>query len=269
MIPPASPDTLSAMGQTSGRISRGFGQLRNAPATWQLCRILVMVQAIPVIWNLIVHPGSNVPDKLSQAQTLLGLNTLNFLAGDFWQPFTYALIHANWLHLIANAATIVLLGCKIENITGQKTFRLVAILAVLCGGLLFLFLTPYSDPDAATLVGSSAICFAFLVLLTTLSPESRFIPVFISGKSLGIGIILANLILALLNPDLPTGPLARLGSQLSDSPFPDIFKVSHACHLGGSLAGYVAGKYLLRPRVSIKSLRRAREKRERKALQKG
>jgi membrane associated rhomboid family serine protease len=269
MIPPASPDTLSAMGRTSGRICRGFRQLRNAPATWQLVRTLVIIQAVPVIWNLIIPPGANSPDKLSQAQTLLGLKTSNFLAGDFWQPFTYALIHGNRLHLIVNAAAIVLLGCKIEHIVGKQTVRLVALLAALAGGLLFLLLTPYSNPDLETLVGSSAICLAFLVLLTTLAPESRFLPVFVSGKSLGIGIILANLVFTLLNPELPTGPLARFGAHLSENLFPGLFKVSHACHLGGALVGYISGKYLLRPRVTIESLRHAREKRERKTLPKG
>ena len=269
MIPPASPDTLSAMGRTSGRISRGFRQLRNAPATWQLIRMLIIIQATPVIWDLVFPPGPGAPDKLSQAQALLGLTKSYFFAGDLWRPLTYALIHVNWPHLIANAAVIVLLGCKIEHITGARTLKLVAVTAALAGGLLFILLTPYAILNAQTLVGSSAICFAFLVLLTTLSPESRFLPVFISGKSLGVGIILANLILALLNPDLPTGPLARFGGYLSEDLFPGIFRISHACHLGGSLAGYVAGKYLLRPRITIETLRRAREKRERKTQPKG
>jgi membrane associated rhomboid family serine protease len=264
MIPPASPDTLSAMGRTSGRISRGLRQLRNAPATWQLVRMLIIIQAAPVIWDLAFPPGSSAPDKLSQAQALLGLTKSYFLAGDLWRPITYALIHGNWPHLIANAATIVLLGCKIEHIVGTRTLRLVAIIAAIAGGLLFILLTPYAILNDQNLVGASAICFAFLVLLTTLSPESKFLPVFVSGKTLGIGIILANLFLALLNPDLPTGPLARFGAYLSGNLFPDLFEVSHACHLGGSLAGYVAGKYLLRPRVTIETLRRARGKRESK-----
>ena len=113
-----------------------------------------------------------------------------------------------------------------------------------------------------TLVGSSAICFGLLALLTTLSPDSKFLPLFLSGRSIGIGIILANLVLALLNPDLPTGPLARLGKQLAAGHLEGLFQISHACHLGGSLAGFIYGKYLLRPRVTLKSLMREREKRE-------
>lgn len=264
MIPPASPETLAEMGGEGGRFSRGFRQLRDARATWQIVRILLIIQAVPVVWDLVFPPGYSQPDKLSQAQILLGLAKPNFLSGDFWQPFTYALIHVNWQHMLLNGAAIILLGSKIEHIAGKLTVRCVAVLAALAGGLLFLPLTPNSTVNPETLVGASAVCFAFLVLLTTLSPESRFLPVFLSGKSLGAGIILANLTLALLHPGLDTGPLARLGAKWGES-MPGLFQINHACHLGGSLAGYFAGRFLLRPRVTIQSLRRDREKREGKA----
>ena len=261
MIPPASPETIAAMGGEGGRFSRGFRHLREARATWQILRILIVIQAIPVIWDLVFPPGYSAPDKLSQAQILLGLAKPNFLSGDFWQPFTYALIHAHWQHLLMNSATILLLGSKIEHIAGKKTIRVVAITAALAGGLVFLLLTHTIGADPQRLVGSSALCFAFLLLLTTLSPDSRFLPFFLSGRSLGIGVILANMILALLNPDLPTGPLARFGEQIAKE-FPDLFRISHACHLGGSLAGYFAGWFILRPRVTRESLHKDREIRE-------
>jgi membrane associated rhomboid family serine protease len=266
MIPPASPETIAEMGGEWGRFSRGFRRLREARATWQILRILIVIQAIPVIWDLVFPPGYSAPDKLSQAQILLGLAKPNFLSGDFWQPFTYALIHAHWPHLFLNGAAILLLGSKIEHFAGQRTIQLVAPAAALAGGLFFLLLSPRLSADPQTLVGSSALCFAFLTLHTTLSPESKFFPFFINGKWLGIGVIISTLILSLLNPDLPTGPLARLGGHLSENYFPDLFQISHACHLGGSLAGYLAGRFLLRPRVTIQSLRRDREKREGKNM---
>lgn len=263
MVPSASPETLADIGSEGGRFSRGIRHLRDARATWQILRILLIVQAAPVIWDLLFPPGHSQPDKFSQAQILLGLAKPNFLSGDFWQPLTYALIHADWPHLIMNSAAILLLGSKIEHIAGKRTIRILAVAATLAGGFLFLALSRDTGPEPLHLVGSSAICFAFLVLLTTLSPDSRFLPFFVSGKALGMGVILANLILALLNPDLPTGPLARLGAHLSENFFPGLFRIGHACHLGGSLAGYFAGKFLLRPRVTIQHLRKAREKRER------
>lgn len=257
MIPPACRDPLPPMEEKSGRFGRGISRLRNAPATWQIIRILLIVQTIPYAWNFFSK------GKLDSAQRLLGLNRDRLLYGDYWQPLSYAFIHVNCAHLLINGAAILLLGSGLEHITGRKPVRILALLSVLLGGLFFLLLTSADSRDPQTLVGSSAICFGFLVMHTTLSPDSKFLPLFLSGKSLGIGIILANLTLALLNPELPTGPFARIGKHLSENGMENLFRVSHACHLGGSLAGFLCGRYLLRPRVTLESLRRAREKRER------
>ena len=260
MIPPLHPNTLAEMGSNAGRFRRAFRQLRyHSPSTWMLVRILFLMQGIPVIWSLIVPHG---PDKLSQIQDLLGLTKTDFFSGQIWQPVSYSLIHVNWPHMAVNAATILLFGSKLEHIVSKPTFWMLSLFAAIAGGLLYLPLSYHGGPVPPTLVGSSAICFAFLVLLTTVSPESKFLPVFISGRTLGLAIILANLILALLNPELSTGRLAAWGQQLSDHGLGDLFKISHACHLGGSLAGYFYGKWLLRPRVTLKSLQRARAKKE-------
>jgi membrane associated rhomboid family serine protease len=195
MVPPASPETIVEMGGAGGRFARGFRHLRDAKATWQILRILILIQAVPVIWDFVFPPGYSAPDKLTQAQILLGLAKPNFLSGNFWQPLSYALIHADWPHLLLNGAAILLLGSKVEHIAGKRTIRLVAITAALAGGLFFLLLSPSLGSGSQRLVGSSAVCFAFLALLTTLSPESRFLPFFVSGRSLGMGVILLLIIL--------------------------------------------------------------------------
>lgn len=258
MIPPASPGTLSAMGGRSGGFGRSLRQLRDARAAWTMIRLLLAAQAVPFIWDL-AAPGAG---KMGLAQQTYGLSLEAFVSGAIWQPLTYALIHANWFHLLANLACILLLGPKLEHIISKRTFWVVALFSVIAGGALFLFFTPPASGQPQILVGSSAICFGFLILLTTLSPDSRFLPLFISGRSIGIAIILANLSLTLLNPDLPTGILSQWGAELVERGLHGLFEVSHACHLGGSLAGFLCGRYLLRPRVSIASLKRAREKRE-------
>jgi membrane associated rhomboid family serine protease len=246
------------MGGKSGRLSRGLRQLRDASATWMLLRILLVAQAIPFIWDLAV-PGAG---KMALAQQFLGLGKNSVLSGSFWQPFTYAFIHANWFHLLANATCILLLGPKLEHIIPRRTFWLLSLFSILAGGALFIPFSPAAEGDPPTLVGSSAVCFGFLILLTTLSPDSRFLPFSLSGRSIGIAIILANLALTLLNPDLPTGPMARWGKGLADSGLDELFQISHACHLGGSIVGFLYGRFLLRPRVTLDTLKRAREKRE-------
>jgi membrane associated rhomboid family serine protease len=266
MIPPVSPDSLAAIRSSAGRFKRAFRQLASSHASWLLLGILALIQGAAVIWNLINRPDG--PDRLQQVQILLGLKKDEFLSGDFWKLFSYGIIHGNWLHLLMNGAVILLLGSKLEHIVSKRTYRWLCLYSIFAGGLMFLLMTPYGNaqtgsPVQQTLVGSSAICFAFLVLLTTLSPDSKFLPVFFSGKTIGIAILLASLLLALLNPELPTGPLARYGQYLSENGLSDLFKISHACHFGGALAGWLYGRYLLRPRVTLESLRRAREKAER------
>ncbi len=264
MHPPASPETIAALGSDAGRLTRAFRQLKSAPCTWQLVRVLLIIQAAPVIWDLI-DPSAG---KLSLAQEFLGLTQVRLFSGKVWQPFTYAVIHVNWAHLLANVACIILLGPKLEHIVLKRSFWLLCLYSALAGGLFFLLLTPVPTPGELppTLVGASSVCFAFLVFLTTLSPGSRFLPLFLSGRTIGIAIILTNLLLALLNPDLPTAPLAEFGKQLTENGFEELFKVSHACHLGGSLVGFFYGKWLLRPRVTLKSLQQTRAKKEAKEM---
>jgi len=222
--------------------------LRNASVTWKIIAILVVSQ------------GSYMTlDNLQDKQLLFGLGWHGLSEGKIFQIFTYIFVHGSWTHLGLNAAALLLLGSKLEYILPKMTMELLAILATLAGGLMFLLLSPWNQ----TLIGSSPICFAFLMLLLTLSPDSKFLPVFLSGKTLGIAIILANLLLATLNPNLPTGPIAGLGREIAER-IPNLFHASHACHLGGSLAGWIYGIYLLRPRISLKTLQAQRITRENK-----
>ncbi len=264
MIPPAHPDTLAVMGGTAGRFRRAISQLRNAPSTWLLVRIIVYFQAIPELWNLI---SPNGPDKLTQAQALFGLNLTEIQAGHVWQPLTYGLIHGNWGHLLVNCGAILIFGSKLEQFISRRSFLLLTLYSVVAGGFCFLAGEYFSSSTSMplTLVGSSAVCFSFLLFMTTLSPNSRFLPLFTSGRMIGTAVIGSSFLLALMNPDLPTGHLADLGEHLHKLGFSNTFQISHACHFGGALVGVLYGKWLLRPRVTLESLKRARKRKEKRS----
>ncbi|MFK7851168.1 MAG: rhomboid family intramembrane serine protease [Akkermansiaceae bacterium] len=249
------------MASSTGRVGRGCRQLIRSHLSWGLVAVLVIVQLIPMVWAFASNQDKSL--VLSNAQASFGLNRTAFFSGSFWQVLSYALLHGNWLHLAFNAAAILLLGSKLEHIISRRSYLLLFLYAILAGAIAFLLLC--SRHENHTLVGASSVCFAFLVLLTTLSPDSRFLPVFLSGKTVGLGIILTTLLLALMNPSLPTGPLAAAGEYLSNQGVADLFKISHACHFGGAVTGWIYGKYLLRPRVTLESLRLAREKSEQSA----
>jgi membrane associated rhomboid family serine protease len=95
------------------------------------------------------------------------------------------------------------------------------------------------------------------------------IPIPVSGKSLGLGILAAALILTLANPALGVPAFSTLGNRLARQGMDGWFKVAHACHLGGGIAGWLLGRWLLRPRVSLTRLRRDRERREAKDVARG
>jgi membrane associated rhomboid family serine protease len=226
------------------RLERSVFLLGNAPVTWIIIASLIGFQTVPSLLH-----------ELESAQRLFGLNRQALAEGKIHQILSYILIHGSWTHLFLNIAAILLLGSKLENTLERCEIKRLTLYATLGGALMFLLLSPKNQ----TLVGASPLCFAYLLMLTTLSPESKFLPVFLSGKTLGMAIMLTNLLLAVLNPDLPTGAIAKFGQEIADH-IPSLFKTSHACHLGGSMVGWIYGIYMLRPRVSLKTLQQRRKR---------
>ena len=140
---------------------------------------------------------------------------------------------------------------------GRLTYGLVLLAGVLLGGLFHLAFSPN------ILVGGSGAVFALLLAMTTLSPDSKWlVPFPVSAKNLGRGIISASLLLLLANPNLGIPAFSSLGDYLTDVGFGGLFHISHACHFGGALAGWLLALWVLRNRVSLADLQRDRAKRE-------
>jgi membrane associated rhomboid family serine protease len=193
--------------------------------------------------------------------TTLGLTREGVFSGKIWQLFSYGLLHGGWWHLAVNAVFLLLIGSRIEHMVGRAALLKALFLGVFGGGLGHLWLAP-GGVGAPLLVGLSGGCLSLLLLLVTLSPQSRMMPLPVSGRSLGLGILAAELILALMDPASGVPGLSRLGSGLEAIGMGGLFQMGHACHFGGGVAGWLFGRWLLRPRVSLASLRRDRERRE-------
>jgi membrane associated rhomboid family serine protease len=127
----------------------------------------------------------------------------------------------------------------------------------LSGGLFHLMLCGKGTADP--LVGISGGVAALLLWLTGVSPGSRMWPLAVSGRNLGIGVLLASGILALMNPKLGIPYLSHWGAMLGR--FADE-QVSHACHFGGAIVGWAAARWALRPRVTLAKLQKERARRE-------
>ncbi len=248
------------------RFGRGFANILHARKTLLSIRILVLCYLIPYLWNLWTEAA---PDRIAQAQYLFGLQTIEIEAGKLWKLFSYALIHGDWIHLAINSGMILLLGSKIEQYVETKSFWTLIIGSVIAGGISFYLFRPSPDfPNQigmlgpATLVGSSAVCFSCLMFIATVSPDSRFMPFLLSGRLIGVAILITNLFFSLADPKIGIAGFSDLGLLFETSLSADLFQISHACHLGGSVFGWLCGLYLLRPRISLERLQRERRRRE-------
>lgn len=184
--------------------------------------------------------------------------------GKFWQLLTYALLHGNWLHLGLNVLMLWLIGGRIIDILGWRRWLAIVFFGVLAGGVLHavtgLVLTRAGYQESH-LIGVSAACFALLVALTTLSPESRMWPVPVSGKNLGLGLIAAELALWLMHPGLGVPGLSYVGGVMAGMG-EGVFEISHACHFGGAVVGWWLARRLLTSPPTLEQLQQERAERE-------
>jgi len=230
-------------------------QISNAPATWCWVFWVVAIQALVVVMG-----GENRQPGWFWFTTL-GLSLEGILSGKIWQLVSYGLLHGGWWHCGLNAAFLLLMGSRIEHIVGRACVSIAVLLGVLGGGLAHLGLAT-GGADPPLLVGISGGCFSLLLLMVTLSPQSRMMPLPVSGQNLGRGILLSSLFLTLVNPALGIPGLSSLGRELVIYGMSSLFQMGHACHFGGGVTGWLIGRWLLRPRVSLAGLRRERNRRE-------
>lgn len=228
--------------------ARNLRQILRSPVSWAIVVVIMGAQAA-------VSFGGGF-ENLGWWFENLGLSREGVLSGKVWQVFSHGLLHGGWWHAGLNALFVLVIGSRIEMITGRPAMLKISMAGVFGGGVGHLLL------GSGLLVGFSGGCLALLLMLTTLSPESRMFPLLVSGRSLGLGILLVELISALINPDLGLPGFARIGGMLVDHGMGGWFQLGHACHFGGALAGWICGRWLLRPRVTLERLRRDRARRE-------
>jgi membrane associated rhomboid family serine protease len=229
-------------------IQRNLRDIFHAPASWAWALAAIIIHLI------LESFGGN--EFLGWLYNNFGLSRDGFLAGKVWQLLSHGMLHGAWWHVALNALLVLLVGSRIENVAGAAAMVKCTAIGILAGGLCHLLL------GTGMLVGLSGGCFALLLFLTTLSPQSRMFPLPLSARSLGGGVLLAALLLALINPDAGVSGFAAVGKWLADHGMGSWFDMGHACHFGGGIAGWMYGRWVLRPRVTLARLRSDRARRE-------
>lgn len=246
---------MTSSGALFSNAARNLRQLGSSPVSWSAVGVILAVQAVVSLAG-----GPNELPAWGWFKAF-GLSREGIFSGKIWQIFTYGLLHGGWLHAGVNSVFVLLIGSRIEHIAGRLAVVKTLAGGILGGGVAHLMLAPGGE-GAPLLVGLSGGCLALLLLLTTLSPQSRMMPLPVSGRSLGLGILSAELVLALMDPDLGIPGFSAMGRELVRLGMGSWFDLGHACHFGGGLAGWAYGRWLLRPRITLKRLRRDRERRE-------
>lgn len=223
--------------------------------TWTFVGVILAIQLI-----VTVAGGPDHQPARSWFE-VFGLSRDGVLSGKVWQILTYGFLHGAWWHVGLNAVLLLLVGSRIEHMAGRGALAKAAIFGVLAGGICHLIVAPGGEGESY-LVGFSGGFTALLLLLTTLSPQSRMMPLPVSGRSLGLGVLSAELILALVDPAAGIPVFSSFGKWLVGLGFGNLFVLGHACHFGGGMAGWMLGRWLLRPRITLERLRRDRERRE-------
>lgn len=221
-----------------------FLDLRAARATLAIAFICLAVHGLTVVL------AANSPTMEARGfYALFGLSREGLLGGKVWQLVTHAFLHGNGLHIAINLMVILLIGARVERIGGAAMVLKVFFAGVVTGGLAQMFL---SSPvhRGEILVGASGGATALLLWLTTVSPESRMWPVPVSGRNLGLGILIAEALLLGVDWVAPISEIRGLGG------------VAHGCHFGGALAGWWLAFRLLRPTLTLENLKKERARRE-------
>ena len=246
---------MTSIGTAFSTIGRNLRGLGSAPVSWAWATVIMAIH----FW--VVAAGGPTRPLVWSWFEMFGLSRDGFLAGRIWQIFSYGLLHGNGWHAGLNALFCLCIGSRIEHIAGRALMLKATIAGVIGGGVGHLLLAAGGE-GAPVLVGLSGGCLSLLVLFTTLSPESRLWPLPVSGRSLGIGVLLAELVLALIDPSLGLPGFARIGEWLAIQGIHGGLQTGHACHFGGGLAGWLLGRWLLRPRTTLARLRRERARLE-------
>jgi membrane associated rhomboid family serine protease len=170
---------------------------------------------------------------------IAGLDDLSLAVPLLWTPFSHALLHAGWEHLLVNTAWFAIFATPVSRRYGAGAMMAIFFVSAAAGAALFAATTLYSG---AYLIGASggvagltgaAVRFIFQPVIVAQHPET--------GERIVVGRRLASfgdlwrdgrarffiLIWVLLNAAVPLLPLIT-GTQMS---------VAWQAHLGGFFAG--------------------------------
>src|ERR1044071_3211393 len=100
--------------------------MKSTPGTWILVFILLAMFGVEIATH-----------TMGNGTALLKLGALpqdGQLHGEYWRFFTYAFLHLNWTHIVANVALLWWVGRIVERRLGTGRFALIYLVSILLSG---------------------------------------------------------------------------------------------------------------------------------------
>jgi rhomboid family protein len=166
-----------------------------------------------------------------------------------WQPFSYLFLHAGILHILFNLLYLAMFGADLEHSWGARKFYTYFFLCGVSAGVINVIVKLLLDPRGAgsawvPTIGASGAIYGILLANAVLLPHRRVwmfpLPVTVSMR---IFVIVMGAIEFF-------GTIGASGDN-----------VSHICHLGGMVAGYLylrRGSFLFGWRNTLTDWKRRR-----------
>ena len=217
-------------------------------------KLLLIANFAVFIFEVLLYRFSGVP---AYAEMVKWFGLVPALLFYVWQPFTYLFLHdvgSVW-HILTNMFMLWMFGRELELVWGRNRFLRYYFLTGVGAGLINVIvklapaLVGRGIPDSAYIptIGASGAIFGILVACAILFPDRRVyiipFPVAMSMRT----VVIAMTVLTFLGT-------FGLGAD----------RVSHLCHLGGLLVGYIylrRGSFLYGLRNTVSDWQQKRTRR--------
>jgi membrane associated rhomboid family serine protease len=218
------------------------------PAIKTICLVCVGVFTLQELSGLLFHA-----EGASFWLGWFGLRPYAVTHGYIWQLFTYIFLHANFLHIFFNLLYLAMFGADLERTWGSRRFYTYFFVCGVGAGLINVIVKTILDPHGAgtaltPTIGASGAIYGVLLAVAVIMPHRQVwlfpLPVTVSMR---IFVIVMGAIEFF-------GTIGASGDN-----------VSHICHLGGMLVGYVylrRGSYLYNFRNYFSDWQRRRLKKK-------
>jgi membrane associated rhomboid family serine protease len=210
-----------------GTFSRGYGYRFDISgffprAIKTLCIICIAVFLLQSLSALIFHQAGEI-----FWLRYFGLSPAGLLTGHVWQLFTYIFLHAGILHILFNLLYLAMFGADLEHMWGAKRFYTYFFVCGIGAGIVDTIVRLIIDPHLqhiATVptIGASGAIYGVLLAAAITMPHRQVwlfpLPVTISMR----------IFVAVMGAIEFFSTIGATGDG-----------VSHVCHLGGMLAGFI------------------------------